>query len=377
MDRWKHQILHYLSRAGFLAFVLGYFLLFVIKHTLVGRLVTFLFIPLAVLFYAFFRPLPEDVMARQERAIVQIPAGASFQQIADSLIASETLEHKTWFLVLGKLSGKEKKMRAGLFEVPKGLSTWSVLGYLETAPSYRIKVTLPEGIVSSQMAVILEKRIGINAERFSALVNDSLFASSLVPGIYSLEGFLLPETYFFEWKTPEKQIIQHMVANTLKIFEADSVQAQLQLLKRSMLEIVTLASIVEGEALVDSERAVIASLYHNRLRLGWPLQADPTIQFVVPGPPRRLLYKDLEIDSPYNTYKYAGLPPGPINNPGQKSLLATLFPATTSYLYMVAVGDGSHQFSKTLREHNRGHAKFNEVRQQLRREQRQKQAAGK
>lgn len=377
MDRWKRQILHYLSRAGFLVFVLGYFLLFVVKHTLAGRLITFLLIPLTVLGYAFFRPVPEDILARQERAIVQVPSGASFQQIADSLIAAGTLEHKTWFLVLGKLSGKEKKIRAGLFEIPKGLSAWGMLSYLETAPSYRIKVTLPEGIVASQMAVILEKRIGISADRFSALVNDSLFASSLVPGIYSLEGFLLPETYFFEWKTPEKQIIQHMVANTLKIFEADSVQAQLQVLKRSMLEIVTLASIVEGEALVDSERAVIASLYHNRLRLGWPLQADPTIQFIVPGPPRRLLYKDLEVDSPYNTYKYPGLPPGPINNPGQKSLLATLFPATTAYLYMVAVGDGSHMFSKTLREHNRGHAKFNELRQQLRREQRLKQAAGK
>ncbi len=123
---------------------------------------------------------------------------------------------------------------------------------------------------------------------------------------------------------------------------------------------------------VDSERVFISSVYHNRLRLGWPLQADPTIQFAIPGPPRRLLNGDLEIDSPYNTYQHRGLPPGPINNPGKKSIMAALYPADTKYIYLVATGDGGHKFSKTLQEHNYWKARFDEVRRRVRRQENEK-----
>jgi UPF0755 protein len=235
----------------------------------------------------------------------------------------------------------------------------------------QIKVTFPEGILSTQMAEILQEKIGIDSALFVSLVHDSAFAQFLV-GENSLEGFLLPETYFFEWEMPEKQIIQRMAANTRQIFEADTIRDRLSQLDFTPLEILTLASIIEGEVMVDSERVTISSVYHNRLRLGWPLQADPTIQYIIPGPPRRLLHRDLEVDSPYNTYKNPGLPPGPISNPGKESILAALYPANTSYLYMVAIGDGRHKFSKTLKEHNLWHAKYNEYRRQIRREQRQK-----
>lgn len=120
------------------------------------------------------------------------------------------------------------------------------------------------------------------------------------------------------------------------------------------------------EAIFDEERATIASVYFNRLKKGMPLQADPTIQFILDGPPRRLLLKDLEIDSPYNTYKYYGLPPGPINNPGKKSILATIFAEDTNYLYFVARGDGRHTFSNTLKEHNRAKLAFDKVRKEVR-----------
>ncbi len=134
----------------------------------------------------------------------------------------------------------------------------------------------------------------------------------------------------------------------------------------TMHDILTLASIVEGEAILDKERPVIASVYYNRLSRGIRLQADPTIQFIIKGPPRRLLLKDLEIDSPYNTYKYKGLPPGPINNPGKLSILAAVFPAQTKYLFFVARGDGSHIFSRTAKEHARAKRKFDKVRRQVR-----------
>jgi UPF0755 protein len=132
-------------------------------------------------------------------------------------------------------------------------------------------------------------------------------------------------------------------------------------------QVVTLASIIEGEAMVDAERPLISAVYHNRLRLHMPLQADPTIQYLVPGRGRRLLKSDLSIDSPYNTYLYPGLPPGPVNNPGMASIVAALHPAPVDYLYFVARGDGGHVFSRTLGEHLRAKARFDQVRRHVRR----------
>ena len=365
-----HKFLFYLSRAGFLFYLAGHFLFYLIRYTLPGRLVAFVVIPVAAIYLIFFQPLPENFQPG-EIVKVNIPAGATFRQVGDSLKKANVLENEELFLFLGKISGKERKIRAGLFEVPAGLSAWQLLNYLENVPGKQIKVTLPEGLLSHQMAAILQQKIGIDSALFVSLAQDSDFARTLT-GEPSMEGYLLPETYNFEWKTPEKQIIERMVANTLRIFEADSIRERLSQLERTRLEILTLASIIEGEVLVDSERVYISSIYHNRLRLNWPLQADPTIQYIIPGPPRRLLHRDLEVDSPYNTYKHLGLPPGPISNPGRESILAALYPANTAYLFMVAIGDGRHKFTETLREHNYWHAKFNEHRKEVRRQQRQK-----
>ena len=132
-------------------------------------------------------------------------------------------------------------------------------------------------------------------------------------------------------------------------------------------QILTLASIIEGEAMVDSERAMVSAVYYNRLKQGILLQADPTIQYIIPDGPRRLLRKDLAIDSPYNTYLHPGLPPGPVNNPGLKSILAAINPAHVDYLYLVAKGDGSHIFSRTLREHQIAKQRFDEFRRMINR----------
>ena len=159
---------------------------------------------------------------------------------------------------------------------------------------------------------------------------------------------------------------------TMSIFKSEKVRNSLKELNMTQHQILTLASIIEGEAILDNERPLISSLYHNRLKKGMRLQADPTIQYILDGPPRRLLIKHLEIDSPYNTYKYSGLPPGPINNPGKASILAAIFPAETNYLYMVAVGDGSHTFSTNLTDHNRAKEEFDKVRRKVAREKRNK-----
>jgi len=135
-------------------------------------------------------------------------------------------------------------------------------------------------------------------------------------------------------------------------------------------QILTLASIIEGEAIFDEEREIISSVYHNRLNRRIKLQADPTIQYILDGPPRRLLYKDLEIDSPYNTYKYYGLPPGPISNPGKKSILAAIYPAATKYIYFVAKGDGRHVFSTNASDHQKAKAQFDRIRREVNRQKR-------
>ena len=145
--------------------------------------------------------------------------------------------------------------------------------------------------------------------------------------------------------------------------------SQARVMQMSEQDVVTLASIIEGEAVYDAERSVISAVYHNRLKKGMKLQADPTVQYIIDDGPRRLLHKDLEIDSPYNTYLYKGLPPGPINSPGSKSLYAALYPADNRYLYFVAKGDGYHTFSNTEREHKRAKRAFQKIRRKVRKGQ--------
>ncbi|MEJ2048661.1 MAG: endolytic transglycosylase MltG [Calditrichota bacterium] len=300
---------------------------------------------------------------------VFIPRGSSLSQIAGILEKDSLLEHKTFFVLLGKISGYQNQMQAGLFKVPEGMHPWHLLIYLTRPKLAEIKVTLPEGIQAEEMAHILAEKIGIDSTYFMDLVLDSVYAHGLGVEQSNLEGYLLPETYFFTWGMNADEIIRLLVGNTLEIFKSDSVQRQLQKLGMTRNQIITMASIIEGEVMVDSERTLVSSVYHNRLKRHWLLGADPTIQYIIPGPPRRLLDKDLEIDSPYNTYKYRGLPPGPISNPGKLSILAALYPANTRYMYFVATGDGGHHFSRTAAEHAYWKSQFDQVRREVRREQ--------
>ena len=164
-------------------------------------------------------------------------------------------------------------------------------------------------------------------------------------------------------------MIKYLVDRCLELF-TEEVLLQMNGLKLNIHQTITLASIIEGEAIFDDEREIISSVYHNRLRRRIKLQADPTIQYILDGPPRRLLLKDLEIESPYNTYKYYGLPPGPISNPGKKSILAAIYPAKTNYIFFVARGDGRHTFSRNAAEHQQAKQEFDKVRREINRKKR-------
>lgn len=304
---------------------------------------------------------------------VHIPAGTNLREIARILSSEKILKNESTFLLLAKVSGYQKKIHAGYFSIPLHLPPWHLLKYLTQPENALLKVTIPEGLTCQDIASILKSKLDIDSTRFMRLVNDSSICRQYGISTSNLEGYLLPETYFFTYHMPEKEILKIMISGTLSIFENDSVQYQMSLLRMNRHQIITLASIIEGEVIVDSERVLVSSVYHNRLRRGWLLGADPTIQYIIPGPPRRLLRKDLEIDSPYNTYKYRGLPPGPINNPGKQSILAAIFPAQTPYMFFVATGNGGHHFSSTAAEHAHWKANFDEIRKQVKRNQRNNQ----
>jgi UPF0755 protein len=173
----------------------------------------------------------------------------------------------------------------------------------------------------------------------------------------------MPNTYDLYWHTGAEEIVKTLV-EAFDHFYNDSLKRQASQLGYTIGEILSVASLVEGEARIDSERAIIAGVYYNRLKKDMKLEADPTIQYIVKGKPRHLWSRDLKIDSPYNTYLYEGLPPTPINNPGKKSILASLYPTKHSYLYFVANGRGGHFFSKTYAEHQRAVRRYRAIHKQ-------------
>ncbi len=359
-----------LSRIGFVFYLIWrVFVQYSRRYFLIYSLCVVLILVI-VIKYTIFPPYQNPEVDPGMEKTVLIPRGASLREIANILNENEILTNKTLFILLGKISGHQNHLQAGLFHVPHNLHPWHLLKYLTKPELADIKVTLPEGITTSKMAGILKHELNVDSTRFMHLVVDSIFCKSLGVSVNNLEGYLLPETYFFHYGMKEDDIIKLLVENTMAILDPDTVQLQISKLGMNNHEILTLASIVEGEVVVDSERVLVSSVYHNRLRRRWHLAADPTIQYIIPGPPRRLLKKHLEINSPYNTYKYIGLPPGPINNPGRNSILAAIFPAETRYMYFVASGDGGHHFSKTSSEHAYWKAKFDKVRREVRRNQR-------
>ena len=225
------------------------------------------------------------------------------------------------------------------------------------------KITILEGWTINDIANELDKKLKINKKKFLRLCHDKKRVKLFNLQGNSFEGYLFPDTYTFAEGIDPNLVLNRMV-NEFNNNISKSMKVQAQELGMSILEIITLASIIEGEAIYDSERSIISAVYHNRLKKGMKLQADPTIQYIIDDGPRRLLNDDLKIQSNYNTYLNFGLPPGPINNPGKESIIAALYPSVNDYLYFVARGDGYHTFTKNEKDHNKAKRKFQEVRRQ-------------
>jgi len=313
--------------------------------------------------------IPPKGNFNKEPIEVKIRSGLSLKAIADTLQQNGIIENSKDFIFANKIFNNVNRLKAGKYDIPRGLSVYKVMKIIVDGRTSNIRVVIQEGLTSYQIASIMRKKVEIDSVKFINLINDTSFINKLHIKPKSLEGYLFPNTYYFHWGITEKEVIK-ILTNEFNRNFTDSLKNVVTQQGWTVHQIVTLASIIEREALVDSERAMVAAVFLNRLKKRMLLQACPTVQYIIPDGPRRLLNKDLKIDSPYNTYIYPGLPPGPVSNPGVKSILAAINPADVNYLYFVAKGDGTHIFSKTLNKHLAAKKKFDEYRRKIRRQQR-------
>jgi len=297
---------------------------------------------------------------------VTLPPGATFAAVTDTLAAHGIIGDRRVFKLLARVRGVDRSVQAGIYEFPPGTSPWKVLDVLNRGAAVSQKFTVPEGLTLSEVTALAAERLGVAEVAMLAAARDGAAASALLGfPVKSYEGFLRPETYTLPMVIRGDELVRIMAEGFKEGWEPGW-SARLDSIGMTQLELVTLASIVEGEARADDERETIAGVYHNRLRIGMALQADPTVQYaiaLVTGKRKpRLFEKDYQFPSPYNTYLHPGLPPGPVNSPSHRSLQASLYPAQVPYLYFVAGPDGRHVFAKTYAEHLRNIARVRRVR---------------
>lgn len=312
------------------------------------------FVPLLLLVTVACTPEPGPPVR------VTIPHGSSFSAVRDTLSNRGLLGSSTWFHLLARARGIDRALKPGVYDMIPGTSAWALLDILTRGEGVMVRFTVPEGLRLREIATLAEERLAIPADSFLRAASDPALLARLGPELGSAEGYLAPETYTLPALATAAELVEAMASQFLSGWDPtwdDSIQAR----GLTRHQAVTLASIVEGEAKTDGERPMIARVYLNRLKIGMPLQADPTVQYALAesrgARTDRILFKDLEIDSPYNTYRRSGLPPGPIGAPGRRSLEAVMAPAKGDWLYFVASGDGRHSFSRSYRDHLRAVAK--------------------
>ena len=283
----------------------------------------------------------------QER--MTVPRGATLTTVAESLSARGIIGSPRFFKLYAKLTGRESEIQAGIYDFRRGTSTRAILDALVHGREATDPLILPEGLMLSEVAERVEQQLGANPDSFAAAVRDSALLAELGSPSETLEGYLYPSTYFVLARATARDIVTQMVAEFQAQWNPEW-ETRLTSIGMTRHEIVILASIIEGEVQDRSDGKLVSSVYHNRLRRGMRLQADPTVIYSL-GRRRRLFERDYSVRSPYNTYLIDGLPPGPINQPSMSSIEAALEPADTDFLYFVAGSDGRHVFTRTYREH--------------------------
>lgn len=295
------------------------------------------------------------VSDNQETVLLEIPKGSSAAKVSQILQEKGVWKDGLAFKVRNKMD--KPSLKAGWYEIPPRQTLEQIFALLASGKNAVRKVTIPEGRASWEIPAYLKKAFpDLNEDRWNKLVQDPKFAQSLGVDASSLEGYLLPDTYPFAIDANEETIIRQMVAANLKVRdEMKNKPGSKWATLGNWHKVLTLASVVEEETGKPDERFLIAGVFHNRLEIGMPLGADPTVRFIFRNLTGPIYKSQLNSDSPYNTRKFKGLMPGPISNPGRKAIEAALFPADTKALYFVAKDDGSgtHFFSSTLTDHNK------------------------
>ncbi len=291
---------------------------------------------------------------------VTITQDMSFAQLTDSLVSLGIINQSTFVRVLvfkisARVSGIDKRLWVGRYDFSGDVSMRSVLNKLETGKVALIAVTIPEGLRVEQTAGILSRAYGFDSTRIVRQAFDTLFCRERY-NLPNLEGYLLPETYHFPVGVSSLEVFDKLVHETRQVV-AQALEG-VDSIALDENEIIILASIIEAETQIQAEQGLVSAVYRNRLKKRMLLQADPTVRYGLHLYSRKLYFKDLKRDTPYNTYMRPGLPPGAINSPGKAAIFAAVHPAESSFLYFVADGSGGHVFTKTLREHNQAKQKL-------------------
>lgn len=282
--------------------------------------------------------------------VVIIPPGKSLRRTANVLKEAGIIRDVNSFILLARITRQARKLQSGRYRFDEPMAPILVLKTLTKSGTLTEHVTIPEGYTLNEIAHTLAEQESIDTNQFLKVAHDPAFLSAHGIEASSAEGYLFPSTYNIYWKMDPKKALVLMTSEFNKVFN-DSLKRRAASLRMTTHQVLTLASIIEAEGKKDSERPTISSVFHNRLKENMPLESCATVEFILPEHKGRLLFADLKVQSPYNTYLHAGLPPGPICSPGRISIRAALYPADTDYLYFVANGDGSHTFSRTGAQH--------------------------
>jgi UPF0755 protein len=325
-----------------------------IKKLLFAVLVPFLILAALGLHFGYFLWQP---VAPPAAVIVSIAPGSSLSSAARQLSEQGVINDVRSFVALSYLRGQTQALKAGEYEFSEPARPSDVLERLVRGDVRRYRFTLPEGLNIWEVAARVEEQGLGSAPDFLRLVRDPVFISTLGIEATTLEGYLFPETYTYSAGMAQERLIAAMVRQFSLRLSSELVERG-RALGLEPHQLVTLASIIQKEAGNREEMPIVSAVFHNRLRIRMPLQADPTVIYGVEDYAGRITRKHLNTHTPYNTYRIPGLPPGPIANPGEDALRAAAYPAEVDYLYFVSRGDGTHVFSRTLREHNAAVQKY-------------------
>ena len=298
----------------------------------------------------------------QPVVMVEVPNNSTSSTVANMLEDKGLIKSALAFRGYSRYMGLDSKIQVGEYPLNASMSTPEILQVLIQGNQIYFSFTVPEGYTVEQIAALLAERGHVREERFLQLANQGDYPYPFLkkhPDIrYILEGYLFPDTYQITRHDNEETIIEMMLERFMQEIENIGFAQKAETLGLTVHEAVSIAAMIEREAVVPQERTVISGVIHNRIKIGMPLQIDATVLYALGEHKEVVLYKDLEVKSPYNTYYVSGLPVGPIASPGAAALRAAVEPQNNHYLYYVAKPDGSHAFSRTLAEHNRNKAKY-------------------